>query len=446
MSTLYLTLVGLGLRIAVTLIVIINTLLMARALGPAGFGEYFIFYRLVSVLAAFADFGLPQSANAFYGRFQTWRASIHRVVIGLVPVLWLAVTFVGGLTLWFGKEILLPHMMPLLAVMAFAILPLSVYANLWNSMMIGAGFIWRVNLIQLLMCSFSLLLTVVVVVIFRGGLLGAALSYSMVMLSQFTLMFLIAHRVRGDKDSDGPPPDLWRQMLHFGLRGYPGSISSFLWTRLPVFILNASYGPVVVGFFSVGQQVVEKMLLPAQAVRDVVYQKMSVLPGPSASAAMNRYIRLTLWSMVVIVGLGSVGIPLLMRSLLGRQYDAVIPITLILLGGALFGAVSLLLDTFFVNQLHRPGLVSILAWLKFFVGLALATLLILTHSAKGAAVAIVLTQILGTVIHLFLYVRRTGTRLKELILLDSDDLRLVRDQLLSLMKRKRESSNILPAK
>ncbi len=445
MTTLHLTLVGLGSRVAITLIVIINTLLLARVLGPAVFGEYFIFYRLVSVLAAFADFGLPQSVNALYGRHGSWRPSIHRVVVKLVPVLWLLVSLVGGITLLLAKEMLLPQMMPLLVAMAFAILPLSMYANLWNSMMVGAGYIWRVNFIQLIMCSFSLGLTIIIVVILRGGLLGAALTYTFVMLSQFLVMLVIAFRKNTARPVDNSPADLSSQMLNFGLRGYPGSISTFLWTRIPVFILNVIYGPVAVGVFSVSQQVVEKTLLPAQAVRDVIYQKMSVLPGASASCAMNRYVRLTLWGMLMIVGIGAVATPMLVQTFLGQQYEAVIPITRILLGGALFGAVSLLLDTFFVNQLHRPGLVSILAWVKFFVGLTLATVLILTNGAEGAAVAIVCTQILGTVLYLVLYVRMTGTHVIELLRLENEDLRLVRDQFMILLKPKRHSSDIVPA-
>jgi O-antigen/teichoic acid export membrane protein len=107
--------------------------------------------------------------------------------------------------------------------------------------------------------------------------------------------------------------------------------------------------------------------------------------------------------------------------------------------------VSLLLDTFFVNQLHRPGLVSILAWLKFFVGLTFAAILIPTHDGKGAAVAIVLTQVLGTAVYLALYVRMTGTRVRELFFVDGDDLKLLKDQLMALVKLKGQRSDVVGA-
>src|SRR5262249_53214431 len=159
-------------------------------------------------------------------------------------------------------------------------------------------------------------------------------------------------------------PNLSRQMLHFGLRGYLGSISNLLWTRAPVFILNVTHGPSAVGIFSLGQQVIEKLLLPVQSVRDVVYQKMSVLPAESAAPAMNRFVRLMIWGMLGMIVVGAIFTPLAVSLLLGPQYAEVSQLTRILLFGAVFVAVCLLLDTFFINQLHRPGLVSIFSWLK----------------------------------------------------------------------------------
>ena len=438
MSTLHLSLVGLGLRIAVTLIVVVNTLLIARVLGPTAFGEYFLFFRLVSVLAAFADFGLPQSVNAFYGRHERLRASIHRVVLRVVPILWLVVALIGGLTLWFAGDFLLPHMTPILTIAAFVVLPLSMYANLWNGMMIGAGRIWRVNVVQVVMCSLSLLLTIIVVVIMRAGLIGAAISYISVMLVQFIVMLVMVFRIE-DTREESELPDFARQMLHFGFRGYLGSISNLLWTRMPVFLLNATHGPSAVGIFSLGQQVVEKLLLPVQSIRDVIYQKMSVLPSDSATPAFNRYVRLTVWGMLFMVVAGALSTPLAVSLLLGPQYAEVIQVARLLFGGAVFVAISLMLDAFFVNQLHRPGLVSILSWFKLFVGLTFAVLLIPAYGGKGAAAAIVSTQILGTIVYLILYLKMTGTRASRLLLVDSGDLELLKNQVVSLVKIRRGS-------
>ncbi len=129
-STLRLSAVGFGLRIVLLVIVLANVLVLARVLGPAGFGQYFLFLRLVSVLAALADLGLSQSANAFYGRHKEWRADIHRVILTYVPIFWLGVTAIGAGALWLGEQVFLPHLTFALTVLAFVVLPFSIYANL----------------------------------------------------------------------------------------------------------------------------------------------------------------------------------------------------------------------------------------------------------------------------------------------------------------------------
>jgi O-antigen/teichoic acid export membrane protein len=436
--------VGLGLRVALLIVVVVNALVLARVLKPQRFGEYFLFLRLVSVLAAFADIGLSQSANAFYGRHKEWRGRIHWITLRLVPVFWLAATIIGGLTLWFGEQLLLPNLPRLLTIMAFVVLPFSLYANLWNSMMIGMAQIWRVNLLQLVMCTLSLILTGIFVVSLRGGVRTAAINYLGVMFVQFVVMLIMGFRISKDMPSLEPPVDLQHKMLSFGLRAYPGSIGHLLWTRIPVFILNITHGSAAVGIFSVAQQVVEKMLLPVEAVQDVVYQKMSVSPRRVAANAMSLYLRLTWWGIWGIVLLGALSSYLMIVIFLGSEYMQAIGVAQVLFVGSAFVAISLLLDTFFVNQLHRPGLVSILAWLKFILGVVLALLLIPRYGQKGAAAALVVTQILGAVAYIWLYVRITETRFSDLLLIRADDIALLKNRLLIGRERRGRSVTFLP--
>ena len=435
MSTLKLSLVGFSLRLGLMLIVMINALFLARTLGPQRFGQYFLFLRVVSVLAVLADLGLSQSANAFFGRHKGWRGSIHRVILKFVPIFWLATTAIAGLTLWALADVLLPNLSWSLIAMAFVVLPLSQYANLWNSMMLGMGRIWRVNLVQLVMCSLSLSLTIIFVVILSGGVMVAALIYLSVMFLQFVVMLTMAIRLSEDAITDEPPAELAQTMLNFGLRGYPGSLFYLLWTRIPVFILNATHGAVAVGYFSIAQQMAEKIQLPVQAVQDVIYQKMSVLPRNLATLAMNRYLRLTWWGMVSVVLVAAFLAPWLVVPLLGPAYASVVGPMQILLAGIAFTGVSQLLDVYFVNQLHRPGLASILAWVSVAMGLTLAILLIPSYSEKGAAWAVACTSILGSLVYVGIYLSVTGTRLQELVFIRKHDLSLVQNQLASILRR-----------
>lgn len=429
MSTLKLLLGGLGLRLALMFILVVNALLLARMLGPQKFGEYFLFLRVISVLAALADFGLSQSVNAFFGRHGEWGRHLHRTILQLVPAFWLGTTVVAGGIIWVAGDTLLPNFSRKLTWMAFAILPLSLYANLWNSMMIGMGRIWRVNLLQVIMCGLSLILTLIFIVGFSGGLMAAVSIYTLLMVIQLVVMVAMAMRANSIKTVAQPPADLRQQLLHFGMRGYLGSLSYILWTRVPVFLLNAMHGPIAVAMFSVAQQIVERLLLPVHTMQDVIYQKMSVLSENLAALTINRYLRITWWAMVVVACGGALLSPWAISLTLGKAYVGAIPVSRLLLLGVAFTSVPLLLDTFFLNQMHRPGLVSILAWINVLTGLLLAALLIPSHAAEGAAWALLLTQILGAVIYVGIYLRMTDTGIMQLIWIHSKDVRFIRQQL-----------------
>jgi O-antigen/teichoic acid export membrane protein len=429
MSTLRLSAVGFSLRVALLIVVVANALLLARVLGPSGFGQYFLFLRLVSVLAALADLGLSQSVNAFYGRHREWGRRIHSVMLFLVPIFSLAAATLAGVTLWFGGETLLPNLTRSLTVMAFIVLPLSLYANLWNSMMIGIAQIWRVNLLQLVMCTLSLGLTVIFVVVLQGGVSTAANIYTLVMFIQFVVMLIMGLRFDKHLPATESPEDLRNRMMSFGLRAYPGSIGHLLYMRIPVFVINITHGPAAVGIFSIAQQLAEKLLLPVEAIQDVIYQRMSVLSAGAAVTAMNLYLRLTWWGVWGTVIIGSLLSYLGVKLLLGSAYLEAITVAQVLFFGSGFAAISLLLDTFFVNQLHRPGLVSILAWVKFLLGLTFSLLLIPSFGVKGAAASVALMQVIGAAIYVYLYVRVTKSGLKDLLYIRAHDIALVKKRI-----------------
>src|SRR4029078_7335434 len=185
------------------------------------------------------------------------------------------------------------------------------------------------------------------------------------------------------------------------------------------------------GIFSVAQQVAEKLLLPVDAIQDVVYERMSVLPARAAAAAMNLYLRLTWWGAWGIVIVGSFASYLGVALLLGSAYVEAITVAQVLFFGTAFAAVSLLLDTFFVNQLHRPGLVSILAWVKVLLGLVFSVLLIPSFGVRGAAASVALMQIIGAAVYVYLYVRVTKSGLKDLIYISVNGIALLRGPLAS---------------
>jgi O-antigen/teichoic acid export membrane protein len=414
----------------------INALLLARILGPQRFGEYFLFLRVVSVLTVVADFGLSQSANAFFGRYEEWRAYLHGIILRFIPLFSACTLILAAIIVWLAGDTLLPNLPRQLTWMAFAVLPIQLYTNIWISMMTGMGRIWQLNLAQLITSALSLLMTLVFIVGLRGGVIVAATAYTVAILVQSLIMLTMALRINSGSATNDPPARLSREMLHFGLRGYLGSFSYILWTRVPVFVLNYFHGTAAVGIFSVAQQLVDRMLLPIQAVQDAIYRKMSRLSGRAATFTINRHLRLTWWGMWIVVLLGVLLAPSVIVLLLGQKYAASADVCRVLLPGVAFMGAALLLDTYFLNQLRRPGLLSIVAWVNALVSLTLALLFIPALSERGAGLALVLTQTFGALLYFVLYLRLSRARPAQLFCINRKDLKALSEQAGAILARR----------
>lgn len=208
-------------------------------------------------------------------------------------------------------------------------------------------------------------LTGLLVVGLKGGVLAAALAYGASLAGQALVVVVVARRYIGPPRRAGrPAPRTASQFISFAARAFPGAITHQLWQRMPVFFFNAFYGPAQVGVFSTAQQLVQRTLLPVVAMQSATYNEMSTLSRPASTAAVNRYVRFCWWGMIFV---GAIGIALaspIVETLLSDRYRSAVPVIQILLPGAVFSACALLLDAFFLNQLHRPGLLSALAGLQ----------------------------------------------------------------------------------
>ncbi|MEK6225057.1 MAG: hypothetical protein AABM40_02045 [Chloroflexota bacterium] len=435
MTSFALWLVSLGGRVTVLILSTTSVIVLARALGPAGRGEYFLFVTLVVVLGAVADLGISQSALVFTGRGEASLLSIHTIAVRLILVIGVAVGAFAGFVVGLAGDVLLPGMPREWSLAALGLVPASMYANVWTGLMIGARRVVEVSAVSLIMTALALAANIIFVATTRDPAVAIAI-FAVVLAVQTATMFAIAARMIGRTHHlQTRPQATMGAVVMFGARGYPGTVSSLIWSRAAVFVLNATHGPTAVGIFSVAQQLAEKTLLPIQAMQDVIFSRMARLPQVEATATLNRFLRVTLAATVPAIAVLLLVSPLLVTVLFSEAFrGSVGPFRLLLIGSAV-QTVPMLLASYFLGQLRRPLLLSFLAWLNAAINLVLLVALVPVGAEIGAAAAIVATQIIGTFIVFALYLRMAHTNLLSAVALRSDDLALVRQQALRLIRR-----------
>jgi O-antigen/teichoic acid export membrane protein len=411
-----------------------NVIIIARWLGPADSGRYFVFVALVLLLAITAELGLSQSAAVFVARDARALRDVHRVLLRCAGLFSLIAAVVGvALFMVVGRRIL-PSIPSFWMVFVAIAVPLALYANLWNNMAVGLTRLVSAGAVQVVTSAITLILNVVLLAGLHKGAFASVVAYVVATAIQGALMMVLARRFMSGLPESGPSSGLARDMVTFGFRGYAGAMSSFLWMRSTVFLLEAFHGPAAVGIFSVAQQMSEKLLLPAQVIRDVIYREVSSEDRLGATRRMDRYLRLTIIGLLPLLIIGAWLAPEIVHLMFGPKFDASALIFRILFIGSVVMIVPTLLTPYFLGQLGRPGLLSVLAWVNVIVNGSLAFWLVPSHAEVGAAIALIATQLLGTAVLLTLYIRYAETSVMRAIVVRSYDIGTMVRQLGDLVR------------
>jgi O-antigen/teichoic acid export membrane protein len=425
MSVLSLSIVGTATRIASIVVALAVSVLVARVLGPRGLGQFFLFVQLVTLLAVIADGGLSHSAAALSGRSPGAVPYFYGLALRTLPVLAAVTVAAAAAVLGLFRDTVLPHLPTRLFWIAFAALPCAVYSNLWIGMLSGLGRIREASVAQLVGSGCWLLLTVVFVAMLNGGVAVAATVYFVSLLIQAVVMGVMAVRIVGWPSVSAPAPGAGREFLSFAARAFPGAIGYLLLIRMPAFLLNVFDGPAAVGVFSAAQQVVERTLLPVTAVQAATYLVMSSTSRAASTLAVNRYLRLCWTGMATIVAVGMVLAAPGVHLLLGARYSGAVAVCRVLFPGTLFLGGALILDAFFLNQLRRPGLVSLLTAAELVLLVVLGLVLIPARGVIGAALSLTIAQVTGTLVYLRWHMSVTGATFRELFVPSAGELRAV---------------------
>ncbi len=299
---------------------VLTSLLSAWALGPAGRGDLLIVMLWPPVCALLATFGLMQA-------HRYWAAKDPACVSMLFSNALLFSLVVGLGALAFA-ELIIPHLVGQRSpeVMRLVrIYLLNIPAALVQFLMIGLlegsrrfGWSGTSRLITFVVQAASYL------VLWLFNHLTVETAAFSAMAGQFAAMFLSLFAVWHQLRPRWQPSWLqWRNALHYGMRGYPGTVADFATLRMDQLLLGGLASSTAIGLYFVAVRLSEITAILAGPVADAVMPEVAASKhGARADNLLARSLRLTVYTHLIVLVPLWLAAPHILRIVYGPSFSA----------------------------------------------------------------------------------------------------------------------------
>jgi O-antigen/teichoic acid export membrane protein len=231
--------------------------------------------------------------------------------------------------------------------------------------------------------------------------------------------------------------DYLKDAYSYGIKLYISYIFSILSTRLNLLLINMYLNPYMVGLFTVGVGISEKVWLVSDSVGTVLYPRIA---SETNVEKKKMFTPLVFKAMLVIVTLICLLLYVFGEFLIILLYadafrEAVKPFRILLVGIVASSGWRILQSDLMGRG--KPGFVTFVAGFSFIANVLLCFILIPTRGLTGAAWAVVISATITLLTGVVFYRRASGNTLSELFLLTKSDLRTYWDLFLMSAKRKK---------
>ena len=261
-------------RVARFLIGFATSFLLAGLLLPAGRGQYALLVLVPGMLNALGQLGLPTAMSFFAGR----GVRLDRLQrLGWLLTAVLSLVLVGGAILllpWISATFLRTVPSELVLV-SLASLPFQFATAVAGSTLIGRQRFRNYNLIVVGQSAAMLVGVVVLVGLLDLGVAGAIASYVGVAILAGVATAVELNRVVREEPADGPSVKL-PQLLSYGIRIYPASVTGYFSYRVDVLVLSALLADAAaVGLYTFAVSLAELAFIVPDSVSTVFYPRVA---------------------------------------------------------------------------------------------------------------------------------------------------------------------------
>lgn len=409
--------------------------IIARALGKSGQGQYTLAILLPTLIFTLLNSGLSISTVYFIGQKKYTDEEVYSTNLFTSFLLSIVSVVTGLVIIYFYKDYFFENLSSKLLLYTLLIIPLIFTQKNLQTIFQGKEDFEKFNLIVILNQLGLLLFSMVFVWFLDLGVYGAVLSFGMSQLLMLVASFYFLKTSYGLFWPKKFSFDFAKESFKFGLKGHLSNVLSFFNYRIDMFIIAYFMDDVAVGIYSVAVLLSERIWLISQSVSSVLFARVANL---SSDDERNRFTSIASRNTLFITFIGGLFLAVIsewfIKLFFGMEFaDSVQPFLYMIPGVVIF-SMSKVLANDFIGRGY-PEVNTYIAFVTALTNFALNIWLIPIYGLIGAAIATSSSYILDALTKSLYFSFKNNVAFKEFYIFNSSDVELYKAQLNKYLKR-----------
>lgn len=415
---------------------IVNGILLARLLGPAGKGDYFLLVLLPATMMVLLQLGLPHAFQFYSARGRTAgmlsKASVLTTLLSLAGL-------VGVIVLMpLLSDLFPPYVGSQQILFAFLALPVALYATYATGIVMGRQAVrWYAGVNMLIAPATTVLLVVVL-----GGLglsvIGAVAVYLIAWSIQAIGFAIGARRVTTSITSAETVS--YRELLRYGLPLYPGTLTQFFSYRVDGYLiaLLIAHPSEFLGYYSMAVGLAELVFFFPNAVSTLFFPHVAGSLREDSDRQVAMVSRVT-FLVTGVVALLMIPAAIGMIWILLPAFIPSIPPFLVLLPGVVALSVTKVVSGY-VSGIGKPAITSGVIVCAFVLNVIANLVLIPRFGIVGASAASLVSYSVSSIVFTVVAARLTKTSIAAFWIPRGGDVRFTVLASVDLLGRVRDAA------
>ena len=395
---------------------LVNVLIMSRALGPAGRGEFVFLTTIAMLTSTLSSLGVEEATANIAGsephrrRSLAGNAALLSFAFGLLAIAILAVLMAVFPGVAGDSD-------PTLRWLALASIPMLIFLFYLQFLVRADYGFAATNVAALVGPALNVTVNGLLAAL---GLITVETALITWIVGQLLATLLLVWYTRSRLAGFGRPDfKLAAESVGFGIQAHTGRVMKTGNYRLDQWLLGAMAGPRDLGLYSVAVAWSEALFYLPEAL-GMVLRPDAVRATPREAARQTALaFRIAILATIPIGLVMIIAAPFLCVTLLGDEFHGSIVQLRVLVPGAL-GMVSMKLLANVLTAQRKPMLANSAIAVAFVATIALDLLLIPSHGGLGAAIASTIAYLAGGIAVAVIFIRALDARPRDLMPRPSD--------------------------